>query len=188
MTTKQKLITGAAVLIVVYIGSEYVQRKNLEQQIITAPILKETENQKIIVDTNKKKVTVVKRGPIGKGKDGKSGTEVTKVTEGARKVVITEDRDGTIRVVALNKGFCFEPGLALYYSDSARLGLDVQLAYYKRWGVLLGAGVNMGEEPRTIRAHVAVNYALPLSFMDNTSMFLGMDHKKEVVAGARLRF
>ena len=189
--TKQNLKYAAAFVVIVaaYMGNEYVKRKTLEKEIITAPVLKENEKQKIIVDTNKREVRVVKRVPIGKGKDGKEGsTEVVKVTEGARKIVVTERTDGTIEVVALNKGFCFEPGLALYYSDKVRMGLDVQVAYWKRWGVLLGAGVNVGDEPRTVRLHVGVNYALPLNFIDNTTVFLGVDHKKDAVVGLRLRF
>lgn len=189
--TKRKTKIGAGLLILVaaYTGNEYFKRKHLEQEIITAPVLKEDEKQKTIIDTNKKQVRVVKRGPVGRGKDGKAGsTEVVKVTEGVRKVVITELVDGSIQVVALNKGFCLEPGLALYYSDAPRLGVDIQVAYWKRWGVLLGAGINMGDEPRTGRLHVAVSHALPLTFVENTTVFVGIDHRKDAVVGLRIRF
>ena len=189
--TKRDLKYGLLIVVIIaaWIGNEIYRRKLLEREIITAPVLKENEKQKIIIDTNKRTVTTVKRGPIGKGKDKKDGnTQVVKRTDGARKVVITENQDGSIRVDTINRGFVFEPGLALYFSDQARLGLDVQVAYYKRWGVLLGAGVNMGDEPRTVRAHVGVNYALPLSFIDNTTVFAGIDHRKDAAVGLRIRF
>lgn len=189
LSSKYTAIAVVIVLVAAYMGNEYVKRKILEKAIITAPVLKENEAQKIIVDTNKREVRVVKRGPMGKGKGTKEGnTEVVKVTEGARTVVITELNDGTIQVVALNKGFCFEPGLALYYSEQARLGVDVQFAYWKQWGVLLGAGVNTGDRHRTVRAYVAVNHAVPLNFLDNTTVFIGVDTKKDAVLGLRIRF
>lgn len=186
--TKRRVVALVVVIVFSYTLGEYINGKLRELDTVVAPVLKENENQKIIVDTNKKTVTVVRRGHIGKGKESASGTQVVKVTEGARKVVITERTDGTISVVALNKGICFEPGLALYHSDQTRLGLDVQVAYWKRWGVVLGAGVNMGDEPRTGRLHIAVNHALPLSFIDNTTAFIGVDHRKDVVMGLRVRF
>lgn len=163
-------------------------RQQKREDVLTAPVLKENEKTKIIVDTNRKRVQVVTR-PIGNDKGIKdAGTQVVKVTEGARKVVITEHTDGTIQVVAGNKGLTFEPGLALYCSDKLRIGVDVQVTYWKQWGLLVGAGIAIGDEPRTMRAHVAINRSLPLKYMGNTTVFVGMDHKKDLVAGLRVRF
>lgn len=179
MTRKQKYAVGLVLLVVVYAGNEYLQYRMRHEEILTSPVLKDDEKQKIIIDTNKKKVTLVRRD-----KD----KQIVDVKEGARKIVVVEDKDGNINVTAITKGFCFEPGLTLYYSDRARLGLDAQVAYYKQWGVLLGAGVNMGDEPRTVRLHVGVNYALPLNFLENTSVFAGIDHRKDATVGLRIKF
>lgn len=176
---KRRAITTALVALVAYGGLELYQRRQRHETTITAPVLKETEKSKTIVDTSRREVTTVTR---------KGGQQVVKVKEGVRKIVVTETNNGTIQVEAINKGFCLEPGVALYFSDSPRLGLDAQLAYYKRWGVLAGVGVNLGDEPRTVRAHIAVSYALPLNLFSNTSAFVGVDHKGDVAAGLRLRF
>ena len=181
--TKRNVIGIVALLVAGVIGNEYYKRKQLEEQIITAPVLKENEKEKIIIDTNRRTVTTINKGdPKGKN------PQVVKVREGVRKVVVIRDDRDNLTVRAINKGFTFEPGLALYYSDKARLGLDIQVAYYKRWGVLLGAGVNMGDEPRTVRGHVAVSHALPLNFLDNTTAFIGVDHRKDLTVGLRIRF
>lgn len=189
MTSRWRPWIVTALLALSWTCLELYRRQQAAEQFITAPVLKENETQKIIVDTSRRRVQVVRRVPVGKGRDEKGGTtQAVKVTEGARKVVVTEHTDGTVQVTAVNKGFIAEPGLALYYSDRARIGLDVQVAYWKQWGVVLGAGLNLGDEPRTIRGHIAVTRALPLDFLSNTSAFVGVDHKKEVVAGLRLRF
>lgn len=158
-----------------------------QEQVLTTPVLKENEKQKIIVDTRRKTIQVVRR--IGNVKHpGEAVPQVTKTTSGVRKVVVTETDDGEITVTAVQSGFVCEPGLAIYYSDRARLGLDVQLAYWHSYGLVLGAGVNLGEEPRTIRAHVAVSRSLPLNLFSNTSVFVGVDNKKDVVGGLRIQF
>lgn len=157
------------------------------EQVLTTPVLKENEKQKIIVDTRRKTIQVVRR--IGNVKHpGEAVPQVTKTTSGVRKVVVTETDDGEITVTAIQSGFVCEPGLAIYYSDRARIGLDVQIAYWHSYGLVLGAGVNMGEEPRTIRAHIAVSHTLPLNLLSNTSVFLGVDNKKDVVGGLRIQF
>jgi hypothetical protein len=158
-----------------------------QEQVTTSPVLKDNEKQKIIVDTRRKTIQVVRR--VGTVKQpGASIPQVTETTRGVRKVVVTETDDGEITVTAITKGFVFEPGLALYYSDRARLGLDVQIAYWHSYGLVLGAGVNLGEEPRTVRAHVAVSRTLPLNLFSNTSVFIGVDNKKDVVGGLRITF
>ncbi len=158
-----------------------------QEQVITSPVLKENEKQKIIVDTKHRTVSVVRR--VGSpSRPGDTIPQVTKTTEGVREVVVTETDDGEITVTAITAGFICEPGLSLYYSDRARLGLDVQVAYWHSYGLLLGAGVNLGEGPRTIRAHVAVSRTLPLNLFRNTSVFVGVDNKKDVVGGLRISF
>lgn len=158
-----------------------------KEQVLTAPVLKADEKEKIVVDTKRKTVSVISR--IASPKDVNAPVpQVVKTTEGVRKVVVTEKMDGSITVTPITKGFIFEPGLALYYSDRARLGLDVQFAYWHAYGLLLGAGVNLGEEPRTVRAHIAVSRTLPLNLFSNTSVFVGVDNKKDFTAGLRIAF
>lgn len=158
-----------------------------KEQVLTAPVLKDNEKEKIIIDNRTHEVSVVRR--VGTPKNpGASVPQVVDKTEGVRKVVITEGTDGEITVTAITHGLVFEPGLALYYSDRARLGLDVQFAYWHSYGLLLGAGVNLGAEPRTIRAHIAVSRTVPLNLFANTSVFIGVDNKKDVTAGLRIAF
>jgi hypothetical protein len=181
--TKKLKIAGAAMVVIVLLGTLRNGCKQRED-VLVAPVLKDNENQKIIVDTNRQTVTRVRRIKNATGKT----TQTTRTESGVRKVVVSEDNEGNISVSAINKGFCFEPGLALYFSDKARLGLDAQVAYWRRFGVVAGAGVNLGDEPRTLRLHIAVTHALPFDFASNTSMFVGVDNKKDVVAGLRLQF
>lgn len=180
MTRNQKFAIGGIVLLAAFIVNGYVKYRMRHEDVIAAPVLKEDEKEKIIIDTGKKKVTRVRR-------DGTK--QETDIKDGARKVVITDPKDGgDLKLEVMNKGFCFEPGLALYYSDTLRLGVDAQIAYYKNFGVLLGAGVSMGDEPRTVRAHIGLSHALPLNFTDNTSVFVGIDNSKNVAGGIRIKF
>ena len=159
-----------------------------KEQVLISPVLKEHEKEKIIIDTQHKTVSVVRR--VGSVKNPVDAVipQVEKRTEGVRKVVVTETDDGEITVTAITHGFICEPGVAIYYSDRARLGLDVQVYYWHQYGLVLGAGVNMGGEPRTVRAHIAVTRTLPINLFSNTSVFLGVDNKKDVVGGLRLTF
>lgn len=180
MNKRNKAIIVLGVVVIGLVTLRYCEKKQVDDTIINAPVLKADEKEKIIIDTDKKKVTRIRR-------DGDK--QVVDIGDGVRKVVITDPKDGgDVRVDIINKGFCFEPGLTLYYSDKARLGIDVQAAYWKQWGVLLGAGVNMGDEPRTVRIHVGINRALPFDFIDNTTVFIGVDNRKDAVVGLRIRF
>jgi hypothetical protein len=189
--TKRDLKYGAVILglVAAWIGTELYERRVQKLEVVTAPVLKDNEEKKIIIDTNTRTVQVVERRNARDNKSGQShSTEVVKTTKGVRKVVVTETNDGAIQTRLVNKGLSFEPGVALYCSDKMRVGLDFQVTYFGAWGVLLGAGVAIGDEPRTIRAHVAVSRSLPLRFMGNTQVFVGVDQRKDVVAGLRVRF
>lgn len=177
----------AAVALAGFIFTKCHKKAVQTEQALTAPVLKDNEKEKIIVDTKRKTISVVRRVGTAKNPSAVVPQVVTK-TEGVRKVVVTEETDGTIVVTPITHGFVFEPGIALYYSDRARLGLDVQFAYWHEYGLLLGAGVNMGAEPRTIRAHIALSRTLPLNLLSNTSVFIGVDNKKDVTAGLRIAF
>jgi hypothetical protein len=178
---------GLFLMLSAWIFTKCHKAETTKEQVLTAPVLKDNEKEKIIIDTRRKTVSVVTR--IGTPKNpGATVPQVVKKTEGVRKVVVTETDDGQIIVTPIDKGFIFEPGVAIYYSDRARLGLDVQVAYWHSYGLVLGAGVNMGNEPRTIRAHVAISRSIPLNLLSNTSVFVGVDNKKDITAGLRIAF
>ena len=57
------------------------------------------------------------------------------------KTVVVRHVDGHTTVKVTHRGVCFSPGVAGYVSRPCRLSLDVKLAYWQRWGVVVGLPV-----------------------------------------------
>jgi len=118
-----------------------------------------------------------------KGKD-------TKVYTGVRKAVFTEIKDGSIEMDVPTRGWTFEPGLTLGASESLRLGVDVQWAYWRRWGMVTGFSVPAGRQ-RTLgkfKGHLGLSYNFYNKYFPGTSVWGGMDTSADPALGVRTRF
>ena len=153
-----------------------------DERIATNPILTQTEKSKVIIDTSKNKVTIIRR-------DGEK--QVIRDISGSRKVSVTLTKDGELKVYAPTKGFIFEPGI-LFGMDSKNslLGLDAQFFYWRRVGLLAGlsAPPRRGLLLQDIRAHIAFGYNMADLRMPNTNVFVGYNSKQSILVGLRVRF
>lgn len=96
--------------------------------------------------------------------------------------------DGRIEIDYKNKGFGLEPGLVATTGDGLRLGVDVEYAYWKRYGLL--AGVTMPVSRMSLdrlRGHLGVSYDLPSKWFSNTSLYGGIDTNKNPAFGIRTK-
>ncbi len=154
---------------------------DLRKAVIIAPVLTETEKSKDVIDVRARTVTRVTR-------DGDN--QVSTVIRGVRDVAITELKDGTIKTVTINKGFTFEPGLTLGTdSEDSLIGLDAQFFYWSEFGLVKGLMVPTSNiSLKKIRFYLAISYDLGRIKLHNTSAILGIDTKKRILLGARIRF
>lgn len=188
---KKKLIIGAALLAIVVAVRMWIDHRNRRDAVEFAPVLKENEREKIIVNTRSGMIRRVARRTPTLGGNGPSGTpgrnpgeETVTDISGVRKVAVTIDKDGSVKVYAPTKGVIFEPGLAAFYSDeNFRLGFDVQFFYWRRFGLNAGAGSTL-EKPYSVKAFVAGSY----NIYSNTSVIVGITQTKEIATGVRVRF
>lgn len=108
---------------------------------------------------------------------------------GVRKAKITKFDDGEVKVNVKNKGLGLEPGVAIGVGDGLRLGLDVKWAYWRRWGLLLGATIPVNERRLDrVRGHIGLGYDIPNRWLSSTSFWGGLDSNKTPIMGIRARF
>jgi hypothetical protein len=108
---------------------------------------------------------------------------------GVKKAKLTKFEDGEIKVDVKNKGFGLEPGFVMTAGDGLRLGLDVEYAYWKRWGLLAGATYPVnGRSLDRLRGHLGVGYDLPSRWLSNTSIWGGIDTGRNPALGFRTKF
>jgi hypothetical protein len=172
-----------ALIAIAIIGlSKLIDKWRRDERTATNPVLTQTEKSKVIIDSRSKKVTIVKR---------KGDKQVTKEVIGARKISVTLGKDGKLNVYARNKGFVFEPGVALGIDEKdSLLGLDAQFFYWNRLGLLSGmsAPPRDGLRIEDLRVHAGVCYVLDQLKMPNTSLFMGYNTKRRITLGARVSF
>jgi hypothetical protein len=161
-------------------GLWYAEHQLKRDEIINAPVLKENEKVKVIIDPNTKTVKEVRRD--------KNGKQIIKQTSGGRNTVIVVDDKCNVTVQTRTKGLIFEPGLTLGYTERARWGLDVQFFFWNRFG--LNTGVTAALQGNTVypRAFIGALYTLPFNVVSNTSIVAGMDNKLDLFVGARIKF
>lgn len=136
-------------------------------------ILKPSEQEKFMVSDHF--VTTIKR-------DGEGKTQVN--TEYVpKRAVITVNKDGSVTVKSQRFGFAYEPGLAIGYGDALRLGPIMRLAYFDRFGLNLGASFKLQGHVDG-RVFIAGSY----NFVSNTSLFVGIDHRKDLIGGLSVSF
>lgn len=172
------ILIAVAIIGVGKLIQKWSDRKNLE----TAPVLTDSENSKLIIDTSRKKVTSVTR-------DGDK--QVIDVKDGVRDVVITVNKDGTISTYAPTKGFIFEPGISLGMDKhDTLLGVDIQWFYWRKLGLSSGimAPPYSGLQLQDIRGYAAINYNLVNLKLPNTNFYVGYNTKSSVSTGVSIKF
>lgn len=118
---------------------------------------------------------------VRRGKDGKpSGKSRYVPPEGKTDVTIKES--GEVVVHVKTKGLTFRPGIgAAAFNGRLAPVLDLKLAYWGRFGGIVGTGLS---GPTILRPYGAVSYQV----YNNTALFLGCSVASDVVAGIRLAF
>lgn len=98
------------------------------------------------------------------------------------KTEITVKENGEVTVNVRNKGFCFRPAIG-YASFGGNFSpvFDVGLAYWNRYGAVVGTGIERGT---FARPYAGVKYQI----IRNTGVFVGYSIAKDIVAGVRLTF
>ena len=144
-------------------------------------------------DHEKERIAINDRGDVVKtvrGKGNNKDSQVAYRDTGAGETVVTINNDGTISVSQETHGFIFRPGACLSSTrDGLYIGADVQFYYFRNFGANVGVTSAVGEDfGSKYRAHIATSYRLPFQSFRNTSLYVGIDTKKEITFGARLRF
>lgn len=167
---RKKIYIGLGAVFLIFAGLySYLKQKVDEQEHLNTG-LRPNEVRKLVKKGND--ITLTYRD--------KEGREQKKSFKGNRNLSVTEDNQGKIVVYAPTKGWTFEPGLAVGVSDHLRYGLDLQFFYWNNFGL---EGFVLGDNDMSFRLGVAGNY----SVYSNTSLFLGIDHQKDVTFGVRVR-
>jgi hypothetical protein len=152
----------------------YKDYRELKKARDLAPVLTEDEKAKVIIKD--RKVTTVTK-------------DKTTVKRGVRNPVITVKKDGTVKVIAPQLGFIFEPGMCGFYSDRFYGGIDAQWFYWRQLGVYSGAGLST--ESRHIRLNInliGVGYNFTNKYFSNTSVFMAYNLNQKWSIGLRVRF
>jgi hypothetical protein len=131
--------------------------------------------QQTTIDSRSKTIATTKRDP-------RTGVVTTKKATIGRHTTVTVKDDGTVFVKSRPYGLVFEPGMTAFVSDKGRLGLDAQVAYAGKWGVLVGAGTD--SRVQTVDLYGAVGY----NVYSNTSVFAGCSLRSRAVVGVRVEF
>lgn len=169
------LIAAAVMATMHYVG--YKSDKKLAQQIDRNSPLTENQMRRLIVDLLRDQIILQQKD------------KTTKVYSGVRKAVFTQDLDGEIDMYIPTRGWTFEPGMTLVAGSGTHLGIDLQWAYWRRWGLVTGITVNaINRTFNTVRAHAGVSYNIPNKFFPNTSFWGGVDTSGDPVLGIRTRF
>lgn len=136
--------------------------------------LKEDEAEKVIIDKGRLIVVTPDgiRQPVHVPPSG--------------RVVATRMKDGTMEIKVKNKGLSVELGGGLLYSDTVRAGLDIQVAYWDRFG--LHVGVAGAKAKPVLIGQAMVSYRLDQVRLQNTSLYLSVTTLKMPGVGFRVEF
>ncbi len=160
------LIFGGAVLLFEFF------HKDKPSELLEEP-LGATEASRVVLEDRKISVLSSK------------GTKAAYVPSSGHAVVSTS-KDGDVRIDVKQTGFSVQAGMGGIYADTARLTLDLQFAYYRRFGFHLGiAGADVRP---AISPYAAFSYRLDQLRLANTSVVVGMTFRKEPLVGCRVEF
>jgi len=133
--------------------------------------LREEEASRIVIED--RKISVL----------SKKGTKASYVPSSGHAVVSTK-KDGDVHIDVKQGGFSLQGGFGAHYSDVPRLTLDLQLAYYRRFGFHVGIGAANARP--AVTPYAAVSYRLDQIRLANTSLVVGVTARKEPLLGLRV--
>jgi hypothetical protein len=173
---KQILILAVIVLgLMQYTGFKF--DKSEAKRIDASTPLLANEDARLLIDTMRQLIAVQTKG------------KKTKVYTGVRKATATKLDTGEIKLDIPTRGFTLEPGLVLGAGEALRVGADLQYAYWRRWGLVVGGTVPVHTRRLDLlRGHMGVSWSPYLRFVPNTSVWGGIDTNKSPVFGLRTRF
>ena len=112
-----------------------------------------------------------------------------KIHTGVKRFSGSQYDDGKITTSFKNKGFGIEPGLVVTTGDGLRLGLDLEYAYWKRWGLVVGTTLPVQERSlENLRGHLGLSYDLPSRWFSHSSLYGGVDTNRTPTFGLRMKF
>jgi hypothetical protein len=146
--------------------------KDKPSDLVSAP-LATTEASRIVVADHK--ISVL----------SKKGAQAAYVPSSGYAVVSTA-KDGNVAISVKQTGFSLQAGLGGIYADCPRLTLDLQLAYWRRFGAHVGLG--FANAHPTVVPFFAASYRLDGIRLSNTSLLVGVSVRKDPVVGVRIEF
>lgn len=107
---------------------------------------------------------------------------------GIKKATFIQNKDGSYEADYKNRGFGLEPGVVITAGDGLRLGVDVEYAYWKRFGLVGGVTFPVqGRKLDLMRGHIGLSYDLPSRWLSHTSFYGGIDTNKTPTIGIRTK-
>lgn len=146
--------------------------KDQPSELLEEP-LQETEASRVVVEDRKISVLSSK------------GTKAAYVPSSGHVVVSTK-KDGQVDIHVKQAGLSLQAGFGGIFSDTARLSLDLQLAYWRRIGA--HCGVAISDAHPAVVPFFAASYRLDQLRLSNTSLLVGVTTRKEPLLGLRLEF
>src|SRR5262245_8017004 len=134
---KKGPIFGGLVLLLLLLFVRSCDKKSVEN--VTNENLKQQEKEAIIVNPNTNEIIRLKRSTDKNGKEWTSKETI----KGAREVRVSINRDGTTSITSKTKGFSHNLGLSLGVAETYRIGVDVEWAYWKQFGIISGMSMNV---------------------------------------------
>lgn len=98
--------------------------------------------------------------------------------------VISTKKDGDVKLDVKQTGVSLEAGFGGLYADCPRLTLDLQLAYWRRFG--FHVGIAGADAHPAILPYAALSYRLDQLRLANTSVVVGVTVRKEPLIGLRV--
>lgn len=189
------ILVGVLVLAIILYRCDKKKKED-----ITSEKLKEGEQTAVIINPSTGETTVIRKqnpggtqlcSPILRGGKSESSTvsgETIERITGGRDTRISIGPDGKVTVTIRTKGFCFDVGPigGITTSPILVMGLDVQWAFYKNWG--LNSGLVIDKSLRYPRLYIGGSYKIVNRFVHNTSIVVGIDSRKELITGIKLNF
>ena len=139
------------------------------------------ENEQITIDMGRHTVSDIKREQVGDS-DRNPNHNVVRATwvPNAKRAVITVTKDGKVSLDVQTKGFCFEPGISAGFLRGPAFGGDIKLGYWNRLG--LNSGLMYGTRSKELSLYGGLSWAV----YSNTSLVLGVTHRKDIFLGVRI--
>lgn len=177
--SKWAFIGLIVLLFIIHLGNRACKKDHVATP--TRPVLKQSEKAKVVVRGHN--LTQTTRD--------KEGNEVTTSTYVPDTATIVTDDKGNVRIKVKRFGFALSPGIgASFYRDRVLLSIDTRTIYLHRFSLNVGLGFDLTQRDllNLTKPYLAVSYALPFRWTDNTSVYVGRTLDAATLVGIRLSF